>query len=57
MATLLLVVFLVELAVHLVNTIGAASISNLVRDSDRNIRAAFHTRHRSSRLTKRDQIL
>ncbi|KAF3014521.1 hypothetical protein G7054_g8006 [Neopestalotiopsis clavispora] len=30
MATLLLVVFLVELAVHLVNTIGAASISNLL---------------------------
>ncbi|ETS73423.1 Protein get1 [Pestalotiopsis fici W106-1] len=30
MATLLLVVFFVELAVHLVNTIGAASISNLL---------------------------
>jgi hypothetical protein len=30
MPALLLVVFLVELAVHLVNTIGAASINNLV---------------------------
>lgn len=30
MPTLLLVVFLVELAVHLVNTVGAASINNLV---------------------------
>lgn len=31
MPTLLLVVFLVELAVHIFNTIGASSINNLVR--------------------------
>jgi len=30
MPSLLLVVFLVELAVHVVNTIGAATINNLV---------------------------
>lgn len=35
MPSLLLVVLLVEVAVHLVNTIGAATINNLVRQKTR----------------------